>query len=628
MVLWNERPGTIFDGESRPLGSSVYLDGETIVKIKADLCQPYILIAEPFAQDDRCIVFTTPSPLLRLWQTCDIIGTTSLTAWGDFAIQNARVLGYGDPETGQLIYHAVIKGPFSPTPWSPMLDLTVTDTTEAAPAANPPNEPNDNLPPPPQFHQTVASVLDASALTGSAQSVRIQDDFPSPPGGTQLPGSLVEFECKQITSVGSEVIDGSSYNYLDVSDDSPGTGTIRALYTGALSSSLTDRINMITGQLGYPDSGSTPILCVDCGPSGCFDPQSLQGQVQIVHEQTIEWAKTFADGAALPASLTGLVVTTTSNDLPEALYVQSSDRRQGIRVLYSGSTTFNRGDVVSVSGTIDSGVDGERQIDSSGVTLTEGGNSAPGPLGLPNRGLGSGPFNAYTPGIDGAAGLNNIGLLIKTWGVCNGFDQAGDFYVDDGSAITDGSGLMGVMVSQWPGQPPIAPPMQGAYVTVAGISGCQNLGGNLVRTVRVRDENDVTYVAGPRRYYVNCTTGNDIAYSGTDWQHPFQTISHALQAAVSADEVWVAKGTYGQPINMTDGVALYGGFLGYVDWAHSGETFLDQRNWKTNETIIDGTNVNQQLGAVDIDSWRIRSRCGQCRRQLPPAIRLAVCRRR
>ncbi len=48
----------------------------------------------------------------------------------------------------------------------------------------------------------------------------------------------MEFECKQITSVGSAVIDGSSYNYLDVSNDSPGTGTIRALYTGALASSL------------------------------------------------------------------------------------------------------------------------------------------------------------------------------------------------------------------------------------------------------------------------------------------------------------------------------------------------------------------------------------------------------
>lgn len=85
--------------------------------------------------------------------------------------------------------------------------------------------------------------------------------------------------------------------------------------------------------------------------------------------------------------------------------------------------------------------------------------------------------------------------------------------------------------------------------------------------------------------YVNINaTGTGI---GTSWANAYTNFKTAIDAAVSGDEVWVAKGTY-QPANgtsfsMKDGVKIYGGFNG-------GETTLNARNWRNNLTILKGNN--------------------------------------
>ncbi|MDI6827511.1 MAG: hypothetical protein QME62_03395 [Armatimonadota bacterium] len=74
--------------------------------------------------------------------------------------------------------------------------------------------------------------------------------------------------------------------------------------------------------------------------------------------------------------------------------------------------------------------------------------------------------------------------------------------------------------------------------------------------------------------------GND-ANDGLSWNTAKKTIGAGLDTALSGDEVWVAKGTYVERITLKVGVGLYGGFEGT-------ETSRDQRNWRTNVTIIDG----------------------------------------
>jgi hypothetical protein len=62
------------------------------------------------------------------------------------------------------------------------------------------------------------------------------------------------------------------------------------------------------------------------------------------------------------------------------------------------------------------------------------------PVAMSNRAVGGAALNSYTPGVENGAGANNVGLLIKTWGRVTWVDAANKFfYIDDGSALKDGS---------------------------------------------------------------------------------------------------------------------------------------------------------------------------------------------
>ena len=76
------------------------------------------------------------------------------------------------------------------------------------------------------------------------------------------------------------------------------------------------------------------------------------------------------------------------------------------------------------------------------------------------------------------------------------------------------------------------------------------------------------------------SNGSD-ALSGASWGTAKQSITNAMNAASSGDQIWVASGVYTQLVTMKDGVALYGGFNGT-------ETALAQRNWSANLSWIHG----------------------------------------
>ncbi len=101
------------------------------------------------------------------------------------------------------------------------------------------------------------------------------------------------------------------------------------------------------------------------------------------------------------------------------------------------------------------------------------GADVPFPIGVTSRDIGGAAFNQYTPGVEGGSGANNIGLLVRMWGVVTHVDQAGKFfYIDDGLGRQDGSGFTGVRASYDNLLPGIVftPPAQGDIVGVTGIS--------------------------------------------------------------------------------------------------------------------------------------------------------------
>jgi len=78
------------------------------------------------------------------------------------------------------------------------------------------------------------------------------------------------------------------------------------------------------------------------------------------------------------------------------------------------------------------------------------------------------------------------------------------------------------------------------------------------------------------------------------WRFAYRDLQDALARARNGcgSQIWVAKGTYythtdtdpmywDVSFELVDGVALYGGFAG-------NETSRNQRNWRTNETILNG----------------------------------------
>ncbi|MCX8053140.1 MAG: hypothetical protein N3B12_04980, partial [Armatimonadetes bacterium] len=70
------------------------------------------------------------------------------------------------------------------------------------------------------------------------------------------------------------------------------------------------------------------------------------------------------------------------------------------------------------------------------------------PLAMNNAAVGGGRLNEHTPGVEGGVGMNNIGLLIRTWGKVTFVDETNKFfYINDGSGRNDGSGYVGIRVS-------------------------------------------------------------------------------------------------------------------------------------------------------------------------------------
>ena len=161
-------------------------------------------------------------------------------------------------------------------------------------------------------------------------------------------------------------------------------------------------------------------------------------------------------------------------------YIEEPDRTSGIKLMTAG---VGEGALVSLAGYL-SLVNGERQITPTFLTasvIIPIGPSFEGslglrPLGLQNKALGGGPFNAYTPGITGGKGMNTVGLLVTVWGKVSS-TGTGYFILDDGSTPLK-------VLS------PYIPPVN-TDVRVTGISAVESGGGTVTRLLRARKRADI-----------------------------------------------------------------------------------------------------------------------------------------
>jgi hypothetical protein len=199
---------------------------------------------------------------------------------------------------------------------------------------------------------------------------------------------------------------------------------------------------------------------------------------------TIAGAKSLPDGTFM--CIAGKIATSAGTDFADFFYVEETGRPNGIRVAAPPGPIAGlaRGSVVNVIGTLGSTAAGERQL-TGPIVIIIGSRAPLTPLGMPNRAVGGGnlgnpPQGQY--GVAGGSGLNNVGLLIRTWGRVVG---GGPDYV----LIDDGSGTpVRVDVSKL-----VAPPGMGQYVTVIGISSLYQAtpGADRQRFVLPRADGDV-----------------------------------------------------------------------------------------------------------------------------------------
>jgi|GEM_PF-956347 len=259
----------------------------------------------------------------------------------------------------------------------------------------------------------------------------------------------------------------------------------------------------------YPDWTAQQVFnqivrtCDDLGTAG-WDMFTGWGRVNAYRALTetpqnargIAAVKEMRSGTSV--ALRGVVLSTSSGEIPGRLYVQEPDRSSGILLHYQGSVPsgLQSGDVVELFGTVGQ-VSGERAILGAQVTKT-GTTAEPRPLAMTNRALGGSQMGRQQGVVDQysfprkmADGLNNIGLLVSTWGKVTavGTDW---FYLDDGTGLDDGSAYRGVFVHC----PTVVRPGLNRYVRVTGISGCEIQQGSPVprRVLRPRRQSDIEVI--------------------------------------------------------------------------------------------------------------------------------------
>lgn len=207
----------------------------------------------------------------------------------------------------------------------------------------------------------------------------------------------------------------------------------------------------------------------------------------------IAGARALPDGTNV--SILGVGALTSSTELPGRMYAEQANRAAGIAVETTDyPPAVARGAKLNLQGTLGT-EGGERIVRYATIGQPQGTTPPPiYPLFAVNRDVGGEGFGAYTPGVEGGFGLNNVGLLVTTCGRV--VDSAsGWFAIDDGGRKTScgKSAVKGLAVAFPPWT--FGPPPPGSFVVVTGISGAFESGGLVYPIVRPRNSLDVAVLS-------------------------------------------------------------------------------------------------------------------------------------
>lgn len=231
-------------------------------------------------------------------------------------------------------------------------------------------------------------------------------------------------------------------------------------------------------------------VAYDSGPTRT--QASAQASI-IIENQTsnllrIADAYSSEDGQGVKAN-DRVVIADTASMGGNEFYISDPDRSAGMRIISSRPVRF--GDTVTIVGRLTTD-NGERGIIADSVVETSSGSTLITPLGMPSKFVGGIGPTPQTPGITGAVGLRNTGLLIKTWGTVTyaGTDSEDFFYINDGASTNDGSRRTGLKVKSRT----LPKPSVGSMVTVTGISSCELVDGRTNPVVKVRTADDIALI--------------------------------------------------------------------------------------------------------------------------------------
>lgn len=190
---------------------------------------------------------------------------------------------------------------------------------------------------------------------------------------------------------------------------------------------------------------SEPSFCIDGGTNESAPPDDLDGNPRPTGNRTDIGAYEFSPAVPLDSivevklSADGAYISVADTVVTRAFdgyfYIEQTDRTSGMRVQWPGAVTPGR--MVSVKGTLETRNGIERQIRATSVTL--GDPASVEPVGMLLRSL-VGSHLGYDPGppasgqmgMAGGFGPNNVGLLVRVWGLGMPSASVG-FGLEDGS---------------------------------------------------------------------------------------------------------------------------------------------------------------------------------------------------
>lgn len=251
----------------------------------------------------------------------------------------------------------------------------------------------------------------------------------------------------------------------------PGSDDLRPWTLTTATEVVVDNLNLEPGHTDYVSARAR-------NGAGLWSPLSTSDGIYIVSgNATIGLARQSPD--MTPVYLRGNVVTAVfSNEF----YIQSLDRSAGIKVV--SSATVKPGDVVDVTGKV-SRNSVERIIVDANVSVVS--SATVKPVFMTNLTLGGSDGSAVY-GATSGIGLNNVGLLVKTFGRITEVGP-GYIYINDGSDINPGQRCQVKVLLPETGSYDV-----GSYVFVTGISTLDLEGVIYKRMIRPRNQSDIVVI--------------------------------------------------------------------------------------------------------------------------------------